>query len=79
MPDNLRHMALRDRSNLACRLCGCRTLWNVTSWHEILSLVRMVYGQVLEGEMQAEREAHESMPRPLLVDTDTGEVRMEPV
>jgi hypothetical protein len=29
--------------------------------------------------MQAEREVRESVPWPLPVDTDTGEVRMEPV
>ncbi len=38
-----------------------------------------LFSQALERAMQAEREAQESMPRPLLVDTDTGEVRMEPV
>jgi hypothetical protein len=37
-----------------------------------------VIGQVRKGEMQAEREVQESVARPFPVDTDTGEVRMEP-
>jgi len=38
-----------------------------------------VFKRTLEGEVRTEREAQESVARLLLVDTDTGEVRMEPV
>ena len=50
------------------RLCRCQTLWNVRPWREILGVPSSEgkeFSYVVGGEMQAEREARENMPRPV--------------
>jgi hypothetical protein len=57
-------------------LCGKMTR-SVRYWTHPCGKGKVI-GQVRKGEMQAEREVQESVARPFPVDTDTGEVRMEP-